>query len=109
MQIKIKEKILAKEVEIIAMNKLGDDARGATYDFSIPSNDNFIFITLKSGSLSGNTYHEGKSAATNPKTFILLSGIIKFRYRNITKAEHKEVEISKPSIIQNHTRIKKWR
>jgi hypothetical protein len=85
---------------ITPLNLLGKNERGETFSFSIRERENFIYIQRKSGSLSGNTYHTGKSKFTNPKLFVLLSGKIIFRYRHIEDSKHEEVEISEPSIIQ---------
>jgi hypothetical protein len=89
-----------ENVTINPLNLIGKDERGETFSFSIRNTENFIYIHRKKGSLSGNTYHKGKSKFTNPKLFLLLSGKIVFRYRNINDEKHEEVEVHEPSIIQ---------
>ncbi|KTD20981.1 Uncharacterised protein [Legionella lansingensis] len=87
-------------------NLLGEDERGITQEFSLPRKQkDFIFITRKKGSISGNSYHTGKSIVTNPKTFILLSGQIEFSYRTKSAADKTLQIINAPMIIevQPHT------
>lgn len=92
---------MQKLVEIKRFTPVGEDERGVTAEFSLcRKQDNFMFLTRKKGSLSGNTYHEGKSSATHPKTFVLLSGQISFSYRKIgTEEKHTEI-IASPAIIE---------
>jgi hypothetical protein len=91
--------MIMSDVSIKPLTLIGKDERGETSSFSIRDTPNFIYITRKKGSLSGNTYHEGKSKFTNPKIFVLLSGKIKLRYRHIEEEQHSEVEIAEPSTI----------
>ena len=72
------------DVTIVSFDTIGEDARGLTASFNLPrEQQDFIFLTRCAGSISGNTYHKGKNVGTNPKTFLLLRGKIKFSYRNI--------------------------
>ena len=88
-------------VSIHDFNPIGQDERGSTSDFSLSRKQNeFIFLTRKSGSISGNTYHEGKNTGTNPKTFLLLSGRVKLSYRKIGDHHKYEKIIEKPCIIE---------
>ena len=88
-------------VKISEFLPIGEDSRGSTSKFSIPrKQDNYIYMTRKAGTLSGNTYHEGKSAATNPKIFLLLSGTIKLSYRKVGNDDLNSIEISHPSTIE---------
>jgi hypothetical protein len=87
-------------IKVTPINLVGKDERGATYDYSLPNRNDFIFISRKAGAESGNTYHEGKSAMTNPKIFVLLMGEIKFTYRHIEEDRHHEITIDTPSIIE---------
>lgn len=88
-------------VKITPFNFIGKDDRGTTADFSLPrKQDQFIFINRKNGTVSGNTYHEGKSEATNPKVFLLLSGIISFSYRKIGDNQAMTEIIQEPCMIE---------
>jgi len=93
-------------VKIKEFNIIGSDDRGITTDFNIPrKQDQFIFLTRKSGSLSGNTYHQGKSLATNPKIFLLLNGSIRLSYRKIGETLVNSIVIDKPSTIEISTMV----
>lgn len=88
-------------IQIHKPNILGEDARGITAEFSLPRNQSeFVFISRKAGTISGNTYHEGKSPATKPKVFILLTGKIVFSYRKINTVERMSKEIDAPAVIE---------
>ena len=88
-------------VKIKQFTIIGEDERGLTAEFCLPrQQDNFIFITRKSGSLSGNTWHEGKTPATNPKIFILLTGNIKLSWRKIETAEKYQANVVAPATIE---------
>jgi hypothetical protein len=92
------------EKELVRIKKLdvvGHDERGLTAEFSLPRKQaEFVFITRKGQSVSGNTYHEGKNAATSPKVFILLSGDITFSYRKIGTAEKFSELVQAPAVIE---------
>ena len=88
-------------VQIRTFTAIGEDARGLTAEFSLPrKQDEFIFITRKAGSLSGNTFHQGKNPATNPKLFILLSGSLNISYRKIGTDTKHTTCVESPSLIQ---------
>lgn len=90
-----------KPVKIKKFDVIGEDERGLTAEFSIPrKQDEFIFITRKRNSTSGNTYHEGKSTATNPKIFILLLGDITLSYRKIGTINKYSELIQSPAVIE---------
>lgn len=79
---------------------IGQDERGATLEFQLPrQQQEYIYITRKAGSVSGNTYHTGKSLATNPKTFVLVSGKIRLSYRKVGETLKHQKEIIGPAII----------
>lgn len=88
-------------VRIKKPDVIGHDERGLTAEFSLPrKQDEFVFITRKGQSVSGNTYHEGKNTTTNPKMFILLSGDITFSYRKIGATEKYSELIQAPAVIE---------
>ncbi len=88
-------------VKIKKFNVIGQDDRGMTANFNIPRQQNeFLFLTRKSESLSGNIYHEGKNVRTNPKTFVLLKGSIKLSYRKIGDKTVNTVMINNPAVIE---------
>lgn len=88
-------------VKVTKLNNVGKDSRGLTANFFLPRKQaEFIFITRKASTLSGNTYHEGKHPATNPKIFVLLSGMIRLSYRKIGSNEKFSIEIDFPATIE---------
>ena len=88
-------------VNIKEFKILGEDERGLTSEFSLMRKQaDFVYITRKKGSISGNTYHKGIVITTNPKIFILLSGKILFSYRNIDQSEKISRFISAPALIE---------
>ncbi|WP_440682313.1 polysaccharide biosynthesis C-terminal domain-containing protein [Cysteiniphilum halobium] len=90
-----------KLVNIRVFETLGSDDRGVTCKFSLPrKQQDFIFLTRKSGSVSGNTYHEGKNEGTAPKTFVLISGKIVFSYRQVKTHKVISEEVVAPAIIE---------
>lgn len=89
-----------ESVLVTPLNIVGQDERGDTLSFSIRKTENFVYIFRKKGTMSGNTYHTGKSEFTNPKVFVILSGQIVFRYRHIDSKEPQVIEVNEPSVIQ---------
>ena len=88
-------------VSIKPFNVFGNDSKGITADFSLSRKQaDFIFLQRFAGSISGNTYHEGKNEGTNPKTFILASGEIEFNYRDVTKDKKYTTKVIAPSLIE---------
>ena len=93
--------VTKKLVQIRSFNVIGKDTRGLTAEFFLSrQQDKFVFVSRKEGSLSGNTYHEGKNPATKPKIFILLTGKIILSYRKIGTDQKYSQEIEAPTIIE---------
>ncbi|WP_027708530.1 hypothetical protein [Zooshikella ganghwensis] len=88
------------EVEVIDFAPIGSDERGVTKKFSIKDYGQFVFLTRKAGSISGNTYHEGKNIGTKEKTFVLISGKVKLLYRLHGTSEIKEQIIDEHKVIK---------
>ena len=97
-----KQKMFDRDlVKIKKFDVVGTDERGLTAEFYLPRKQaEFVFITRKGKSVSGNTYHEGKNTATNPKVFILLSDDMTFSYRKIGAAEKYSELIQAPAVIE---------
>jgi hypothetical protein len=92
-------------VIITPLHAVAKDERGSSYAYHLKNRSDFVFLTRKAGSTSGNTYHKGKSAGTNPKTIVLLVGEMEFSYRHIDESACHVVKIEKPSIIEVSPRI----
>ena len=87
-------------VTVEPLNKVGEDERGATYDFSLSPRPDFILIERKKGTMSGGFYHKGVSDTVNPKVFVLLKGKIRFSYREISQDQHTDLITDQPSLIK---------
>lgn len=88
-------------VAIIKFNELGHDERGTTSNFALPrKQDDFIYMTRAAGSLSGNTYHQGKNDGTNPKMFILVNGELELNYRITSEKEAHQLIVQAPALIK---------
>jgi hypothetical protein len=87
-------------IKVTPLNLVREDERGASYTYGFEDRKNFVFITRKAGTVSGNTYHEGRSIGTNPKTFVILTGQLIFSYRHIDEEARRVIAITVPSIIE---------
>lgn len=88
-------------IKIKKFNVIGKDERGFTAEFVLSrKQDEFIYLIRKKNSLSGNTYHEGKAVATQPKMFILLSGNINLSYRKVGTTEKYTTLVEAPALIE---------
>lgn len=93
------------DVKVTPIHKLGQDERGETYEFKTKKTGDFMLIQRKAGSISGNSYHEGKNPGTAPKTFIVLSGRLEFSYRHVDSDDVRRLIIGQPSIIEVQPRV----
>lgn len=91
---------MSEDIKITPLHLIGEDNRGSTYTYSLVDRKDFVLISRKAGTVSGNTYHEGKAPTINPKLFVLLSGQAEFSYRRVGEKTHKTVLIDKPSTIE---------
>jgi hypothetical protein len=88
-------------VRVKPFKHIGQDERGVTSEFSLSrQQQEFVYITRKKGTISGNSYHMGTNIATNPKTFILLSGEIELSYRYLNTNDEQNVRVSAPALIE---------
>ena len=61
-------------IEIIPINKVGEDERGATHFFDTDRTGQFIIAYRKAGSASGRHYHKGTAKNKNPEKIIIMNG-----------------------------------
>jgi len=87
-------------LEVTEFNHIGDDERGLTKSFSVKDYREFIYLTRKANTLSGNSYHKGLNKGTVEKVFVLLSGCITLRYRGVDSDDVFIKNIDKPSVIK---------
>ncbi len=87
-------------VVITGFKAVGEDERGITKEFSITKGQSdFIFITRKKDTISGNNYHLGIASSINPKRFVLLAGTMELSYRKVGSHEKISQVIEAPCII----------
>ena len=92
---------IKQPVTIKSFRKIGADERGMTFELDLLNKrDQFVFLTRHSGTISGNTYHQGTCATTNPKIFLLLSGEIRFSWRKIDEKTPQTTTLSAPCMIE---------
>jgi hypothetical protein len=87
-------------LEITEFNHIGDDERGFTKSFSVKDYREFIYLTRKANTLSGNSYHKGLNEGTIEKVFVLLNGSITLKYRAVGSDDIFIKSIDKPSVIK---------
>ena len=91
---------MRNDIVITPFHQIGKDERGLTQSFELPREQaSFIYVFRKAKSISGNTYHEGKSLGTCPKVFILIQGEIRLSYRHKDEEEAKHLVLSQPCLI----------
>ena len=61
-------------IKITPLHLIGENERGATFDFSTRKTGDFLFASRNAGSISGNHYHKGLSSSKNPEILLLTSG-----------------------------------
>lgn len=61
-------------VTVTQVDKIGEDARGATHYFTTDRTGEFIIAYRKAGSASGRHYHKGTAVQKNPEQLVLMSG-----------------------------------
>jgi len=87
-------------ITITPFTPIGSDPRGDTLAFQVKDYGQFVFLTRKQGSLSGNTYHKGLNIGTRLKTFVLLEGRALINYRNVDSSEVHQIEVPPRSVVQ---------
>ncbi|MDF1758414.1 MAG: hypothetical protein P1U74_08990 [Legionellaceae bacterium] len=88
-------------VKIKSFKHVGQDELGVTKEFSLSRlQQEFVYISRKKGSLAGNSYHLGLTAATDPKTFLLLAGEMELSYRHLDSKDEQNVRVMAPALVE---------
>ncbi len=82
-----------------------EDARGKNYAFSTRPTKDFLFVTRKKGTISGEHYHQGKSKQKDPETLILIKGKFKLECQNLKTGEKLKTIIEAPTKLELGTNI----
>ncbi len=90
---------------ISELDLLGEDERGASYEFKTRPTSGFLMATRKKGSKSGNHWHQGKSATKNPEILLLVYGEILLETKNITTGEEDSMVVKGPKKIEIYPNI----
>lgn len=86
------------------LSLLGEDERGSTYELMTRPTGGFLFASRKKGAVSGNHWHEGKSASKNPEILFLISGEMKVDIKDLESGEEGVFEISGPVKVSVYPR-----
>ncbi|MGK0406409.1 MAG: hypothetical protein ACJAZH_000220 [Roseivirga sp.] len=86
--------------EIQDLKHLSSNESGATYELGAILSEGYLLATRKKGSISGNHWHIGASAAKNPENLLLISGSISLELRHVVSKETKEIKLLGPKLIK---------
>lgn len=86
-------------VEIIPIEKIGEDERGSTHIFDTDRTGQFIISYRKAGSLSGRHYHKGRSPYKHPEKIILMKGEATVNWLDVQGNEKGSIKVSAPSMV----------
>lgn len=85
---------------ITPLEAVKEDERGRVFACSTRPAGNWLVITRKKGTVSGQHYHEGRVAGKNPEVLILLAGEIELYVKDLRTAEEERTIIRNPAIIE---------
>ncbi len=86
-------------IEVIPVEKIGEDVRGTTHVFDTDRTGQFIVSYRKAGSLSGRHYHKGRAPYKNPEKIIIMSGEATVNWRNMKGNEQGSHKVKAPSLV----------
>ncbi len=86
--------------KIVPLNLRQKDKRGKVFDFFLKDKKHFLFFFTKKGKLRAAHYHLGKSKSKNPENLFLVSGKIKFFFKDMKTGKEEIVIVSDPSWIR---------
>ena len=86
-------------VKITPLDKIGSDARRATFVFDTERTGQFMVAHRKAGSISGNHYHVGKHPYKLPEKLIMMSGTATIDWKDLTSGATGIVTVIGPAEI----------
>lgn len=97
-----------KQVEIKELDLLGEQEGNATYSTEINSYSKGRILAYRAkDSVSGNHWHEGKSAAKNPEILLVLKGNLKLEWTTELEADYENSQLLKaPVLIKIYPMVK---
>lgn len=91
---------MAALVTVTALDKIGYDERGYTYEYFHERYGRHLICFRKAGSVSGGHYHKGISMTKNPEILIVCSGLVTLNWRNINTDEMHSQMVEAPAKIE---------
>lgn len=85
--------------EIGELTELSSNQNGSTYEFSAIPSEGYLLAYRKAGSISGNHYHKGNSAAKNPERLLLVSGEISLSLKHLETGDSAVIKLIGPKLI----------
>lgn len=86
-------------VEVIQVDKIGEDERGATHYFDTDRTGQFIIAYRKTGSISGRHYHKGTAPTKNPEQLILMGGEATLNWFDVRSDAKGSIQVKAPAKI----------
>lgn len=86
-------------VEIISVDKIAEDERGATHYFDTDRTGQFIIAYRKRGSISGRHYHKGTAPTKNPEQLILMQGAATVNWFDVQGDAKGSIQVKAPAKI----------
>lgn len=86
-------------VEVIILDKIGEDERGATHYFETDRTGQFIVAYRKAGSASGRHYHKGTAWQKNPEQIIIMQGEATVNWFDVRGHEKGSVRVKAPARV----------
>jgi len=83
-------------VDIITVDKIGEDERGATHYFDTDRTGQFIIAYRKTGSISGRHYHKGIAPTKNPEQLILMQGEATVNWFDVRSSQEGSIKVKAP-------------
>lgn len=91
--------------EIHEIRHLSSNESGSTYAMASIKSEGYLLASRKAGSISGNHWHTGKSAAKNPESLLLISGSVRLNFQHIETGEKAEIIVEAPRLIKIYPQV----
>lgn len=86
-------------VEVIALDKIGENDRGATFVYDNERTGQFIVANRKAGSANGRHYHKGVHPYKQPEKLVLMSGEAIVNWRSVESNEMGSINVKAPAMM----------
>jgi len=89
-----------KGVEIIELDKIADNEKGRTFEFTNRDTEKLLLIKRKKGTISGGHYHTGKNPMKDPETILIIDGEMEIIFRNVRTSEEMIEVYTRPMLFK---------